>query len=176
MYETPSEYKKLCQAINKAEETKGFGKTLVNVETILTLAEAIGLKDEPITVGWVLLAGTPTPSERLNYLTSDPRRMIANARQFIPLNSRFAWEAELVRYARIPLAHRNYNIAGVHLDTQIVDACKIEPPPHPEHLEIYGRILSQPLDFRRYGPRRPSANESYTFRVNEGDDVQRGEV
>ncbi|MEP7287812.1 MAG: hypothetical protein ABI947_18815 [Chloroflexota bacterium] len=176
MYETPSEYKTLCKAIDKAPETVGQGKLLVNVEAVLTLAEALGLADEPITVGWVLLAGTPTPNERLNSLTPDQRRMIANARQFIPLNSRFAWEAALVQYAGIKAEHRNYNIVATDLDTQIIGAYKSEPLRHPAHIQQYEQMLATALPFRRYSPHRPKANETYTFTITTKTDVQRGEV
>src|SRR5438093_10464008 len=99
MYKAPSEYTDLVKAINQAPETHGYGKVLVNVEAILTLAEVLELHDEPITVGWVLLSGTPTPDERLRFLTAEQSRAIANARQFVPINSRFAWESALMEYA-----------------------------------------------------------------------------
>ncbi len=177
MYEKPAEYKDLKDAINGIPEMDGLSAVVVHVETILTLAEALGLDDEPITVGWVLLSGTPTPDPRLSNLDPDQRRMLANARQFIPLNSRFAWEAALRQYAGIKQKeHLNYDIAPTSLDEQIINARKFNPPHHPEHLHDYQQMLSKPLNIRHDSPHRPEANQDYTF-VNSGKaGIQHGKV
>ncbi len=104
MYKPPVAYTRLVRAIDNAPETWGRGAVLVGVELVLTLAEDLGLGDEPITVGWALLTGTPMPNEALRSLRADQRRMVAQARQFIPFNSRFAWEGALKTYAQIERA------------------------------------------------------------------------
>jgi hypothetical protein len=177
MYEKPAEYKDLIAAINAIPDMNGLGPVVVNVEAVLTLAELIGQDDEPVTVGWVLLAGTPTPDNRLRDLRPDQRRMIANARQFIPLDSRFAWDAALRQYANIKQKeHLNYDIAPTNLEEQIIAARKCNPPHHPEHIHDYHQMLSRPLKFRHDSPHRPAANTPYTFVVSGKDSVRHGKV
>jgi hypothetical protein len=166
MYEPPSEYTNLVEALNNAPATAGCGKTIVNVEIVLRLAENLGVSDEPITVGWVLLAGTPIRNEKLRCLTPKQRHMLANARQLIPLNSRFAWEAALRDYTLIPTEHRNYDFESTDLAERIIDACKVEPRPYPTHINLYDRVLSAQLGFRLYDLHRPITNKLYTFMVD----------
>ncbi len=176
MYEAPSDYKSLIKAIDNAPQTLGAGKTLVNVETTLYLAEILGFGDEPITLGWVLLCGTPTPGDYLNHLTAEQRHMIANARQLISLESRFAWESELRQYARIPAEHRNYSkIVAANLAEQMIESSKADSLPHPEYLDIYRQMLTASLRFERESPLHPKAKETYTFTVS-ADGVQHGRV
>jgi len=177
MYKKPQSYKALVRAINATPDTKGEGEMLVHVEATLYLAELLHLDDEPVAVGWALLDGTPMPDRRLASLSSEQRRMLANARQIIPLNSRFAWEQALARYARIPLIHRNYEIVtsrGFH--EQIINACKRDPVPHAEHLDIYEQMLTVALEFQHRAPTFPQANSSVSFFINSDGHVQRGTV
>ncbi len=163
MYEKPSSYTTLVRAINNAPDTYCYGAVFVNVELTLTLLENLGLLDEPITVGWVVLSGTPMPNEKLNQLSPDQRRMVANARQIVPLDSRFAWEEALRQYARIPPAQRNYDIEAKLLDKQILDGCKANPERRPAYIEKYNQILSATLRFKAHAPNKPVAKEQYTF-------------
>jgi hypothetical protein len=176
MYKPPVAYTDLVRAIDHAPETWGRGAVLVGVELVLTLAEDLGLGDEPITVGWALLTGTPMPNEALRSLTADQRWMVAHARQFIPFNSRFAWEAALKTYAQIERTHRNYDIAVTHLDEQIINARKIDPLPHPEYIDSYRNMLTEPLAFKQAAQRRPESNKFYTVVITTENGVQRGRV
>jgi len=177
MYDPPPLYRSLINAIgNTPNIGRKLGETLVNVELVFTLAEALNVHDEPITVGWVLLAGTPTPSDKLEYLSPEQRAMLAHARQIVPLDSRFAWEAALREYAAIPLEYRNYRVTTNDLDEQIIDACKIDPLPHPDYIEKYKTILTTPLAFQRIKARFPEANTIYNFFAETDKGRKRGQV
>ena len=177
MYGRPPSYTELIKAINATEETRKFGATQVNVELVLTLIGELGLGDEPITVGWALLSGTPLPSDRLSSLTDTRRRMLANARQIVPLASRYAWESALRDYALIPETYRNYQIAGQKLDQQIFDGCQLPLPPCPDYFQIYREILTESLTFVSTNRRQVLADESYTITVrDEQTGIHQGRV
>lgn len=150
MYET-NWYEKLrtkLQAADDAHELRGQGTTLLQVELGLRLLEKLDLRDEPVTVLWVLLSGLPIPDPRLKRFTVEQKRMVANARLLLPFHSRFGWEDALRDYSYVPEHWRAYQVNRENLDRQLVDNARIEDS-HMERLSVYDETLDGRLPYRQ---------------------------
>lgn len=176
MYQTPAAFTRLIKDISEAPETENQGTLIIRVETGLHLATLLGLDDEPITVGWFLLSGTPTINRRLNRLNGEERRMLAVGRQIIPLNSRFAWEAALREYSTLPSQHRNYEFVATDLDKQIINACRAGNSATHERLKTLGQILNGELQPSEVKVRYPQPDKSYRVMINTETGWQYGNV
>ena len=100
-------------------------RLLLEVELAFALMEYLELNDEPITVVWAILSGMFIKHPRLENLSAEKRRAIANCRQIVPFSSRFNWLNALRDYKRnIPQSWRNYDFDLQDLDNQIIDAAR----------------------------------------------------
>ena len=121
-------YKKLGKQLKKDDanqEIRGQETLLLRVELGLRLLERLELRDEVITVLWVLLSGLPIPDPRLEQLDKQQRLALANARVLLPFSGRFSWEAALRAYANIPKHWRSYDVQPEQFDRQVVDNARI---------------------------------------------------
>ena len=123
MYDRRSWYSPLVEQI-KAQDADGTLKgkyiLLLQVELGLWLLERLDLRDEAITVLWVLLSGLPIPDTRLSTLDQQQRHIIANARILLPFSGRFNWENALRTYATIEEKWRSYRVHPDTLENQVV--------------------------------------------------------
>lgn len=123
MYDRSAWYGPLVEQI-KAQDAdgtlKGIYTLLLQVELGLWLLERLELRDEAVTVLWVLLSGLPIPDTRLNTLNKQQRHAIANARILLPFSGRFNWENALRTYATIEEKWRCYRVHPENLEQQLV--------------------------------------------------------
>src|SRR5690606_12302489 len=112
-------YAKLRRQLQRADqenEIQGRDTLLLQVELGLRFLELMDLRDEPITVLWVLLGGLPIPDPRLTKFSELQKRILANARILLPFHSRFGWEDSLKAYADIPEHWRAYRVQADELE------------------------------------------------------------
>lgn len=136
---------------------------LLQVELSFALMECLNLDDEPVTAVWAILSGMPLYHPTLQNLTPEQRRAIANARQIIPLSSRFAWlNALRIYFQRIDAYERNYNLENLeNLDDKIINACK--EIRHPNHQQLYEICLREILPFHHVNINQVQADKKYQF-------------
>ena len=129
MYKVPKKFDKLVRELSSRFAcSTSDARQFIYIELTLYLAEQLKLDAEPLNIGWVLLSRMPLNHPLLNNLSAQQRRMLANAAQIVPLSSRYAWEAALLRYKNISLGHRLYEYsAEVPFDKQMIDLCRQEP-------------------------------------------------
>jgi pPIWI RE three-gene island domain Z len=127
------------------EET--LAKLLLQVELGFALTEYLQIDDEPVTVVCEILSKTLIRHPRLENLSPESNRAIANARQIVPFSSRFSWLNALQDYMRkIPQEWRNYNFDPQDLDNQIINAAKNLQ--QQANQTIYDFCLRTQLEFR----------------------------
>jgi hypothetical protein len=137
-------------------------RLLLQVELGFALMEYLDLDDEPVTVVWAILSGMFIKHPKLEDLSSEKRRAIANCRQIVPFSSRFNWLNALRDYIRnIPESWRNYDFDIQDLDNQIINAAKNLQ--QPIHQGIYERCLTAELDYRSRNREQVSASIYYQF-------------
>lgn len=161
MYDRSAWYKPLVEQtkVQDADETlKGQYVLLFQVELGLWLLERLELRDEAITVLWVLLSGLPIPDARLNTLDQQQRHAIANARILLPFSGRFNWENALRTYAAIEEKWRCYRVHPEELEKQLVYNLHT----HQERFTTYDAVLDGILPF---APRTitPATVAAYCF-------------
>lgn len=139
-------------------------RLLLQVELGFALMEYLELDDEPITIVWAILSGIFIKHPRLENLSQEKRKAIANCRQIIPFSSRFNWLNALRDYIRhVPENCRNYDFDIQDLDNQIIDAARnIQQG---TNRNVYENCLTAQLNYR---PREPKpkpvkANQYYQF-------------
>ena len=137
MYDRSAWYGPLVEQI-KAQDADGTLKgkyvLLLQVELGLWLLERLELRDEAITVLWVLLSGLPIPDTRLSTLDKQQRHAIANVRILLPFSGRFNWENALRTYATIEEKWRCYRVHPEELEKQVVYNLQS----HQERFPAYG--------------------------------------
>ncbi len=146
MYDRSAWYRPLIEQIKAqdANETlKGKHALLLQVELGLWLVERLELRDEAITVLWVLLSGLPIPDTRLSTLDKQQRHAIANARILLPFSGRFNWENALRTYATIEEKWRCYRVHPEELEKQVVYNLQS----HQERFIAYDAVLDSILPF-----------------------------
>ena len=88
MYATPEPLEQLRKSIREELEEHGYDKSLaqsiIEVELGFELLFLLGLEDEPVTVLWVLLSGTPLRHPKLQALSPEQRKALATARVLLP--------------------------------------------------------------------------------------------
>lgn len=129
LFEPPAGFtgrtQELKDQIPELEKKPAERRLLLQVELGFALMEYLELDDEPVTVVWAILSGMFIKHPRLENLSSEKRRAIANCRQIVPFSSRFNWLNALRDYIRhIPLSWRNYDFDIQDLDSQIIDAAR----------------------------------------------------
>ena len=142
MYDRSAWYGPLVEQI-KAQDADGILKDkitlLLQVELGLWLLERLELRDEAITVLWVLLSGLPIPDARLSTLDKQQRHAIANARILLPFSGRFNWENALRTYATIEEKWRCYRVHPEELEKQRVYNLQS----HQERFLVYDAVLDE---------------------------------
>ena len=141
----------------------------MQVELGLALMEQLELDDEPVTAVWAILSGMFIRHPRLQNLSPEDRRAIANTRQIVPFSSRFNWLNALRDYKKnIPEGWRNYDFDIQDLDNQIIDGKKnIQQP---IHQSIYERCLTAELNYRLRERKEVEAGIYYQFESETKED------
>lgn len=135
---------------------------LLQVELGFALMEQLGLDDEPITGVWAILSGMFIRHPRLQNLSIEDRRAIANVRQIVPFSSRFNWLNALHDYIKnIPENWRNYDFDLQDLDDQIINAAK--NPQQEANQSIVEGCLSATLQYRSRKRDRVKSATYYQF-------------
>ena len=160
LFKPPAEFEQRIEALKEKQVTEPG--LLLQVELGFALMEQLGLDDEPVTAVWAILSGMPIRHPRLQNLSPEDRRAIANARQIVPFSSRFAWLNALRDYMRnIPEDRRNYDFDIQDLDNQIINTAKNLQ--HEANQSFYERCLSAELEFRRRERKQVKAKTYYQF-------------
>ena len=176
LFERPQSYERcLKQLKDRLVENPSI---LLNVELGFALMEFLNLDDEPITAVWAILSGIPLRHPRLENLTPEQRRAIANARQIIPFSSRFAWlNALRIYFRRIPERERNYiveDFGKLDEDDIIINACKQVRHENREH--IYTSLLHERLSFRESKQKSAKADRLYDFYAHTDERIVKVQV
>ncbi len=129
LFEPPESFTRriteLKKQIPELKDKPAERRLLLQVELGFALMEYLELDDEPVTIVWAILSGMFIKHPRLENLSQEKRRAIANCRQIIPFSSRFNWLNALRDYIRhVPQNWRNYNFDIQDLDNQIIDAVR----------------------------------------------------
>lgn len=167
MYST-NWYAKLLRRLKEEDsdnELRGREALLLQVELGIRLLELLDLRDEPLTVLWVLLSGLPIPDSRLLALDTSQKRMVANARMLLPFHSRFGWEDTLREYAAIPRHWRAYRVQGQHLERQLVDNAR-RLGQHDERMDVYDDHLQSELAFSCRSVKEAKLGQTVNFMLN----------
>ena len=166
LFAPPPSYQARLTTLKDKDRLGENAVILLNVELGFALMECLNLDDEPVTAVWAILSRIPLRYPTLQNLTPEQRRAIANARQIIPLSSRFAWlNALRIYFRRIPEHERNYIVDNVknldNLDDVIIHACKRIQ--HQNHQQIYIMCLRETLCFREFEKRNVEPDKFYHF-------------
>lgn len=138
------------------------GNLLLQVELGFALMEKLELDDEPVTVIPAILSGMFIRHPKLDNLTKEKRKVIANCRQIIPFSARFTWLNALQDYIRnIPKNWRNYDFDVKDLDNQIIEASKNLQQQTNYH--ICQQCLTATLEYRQRESQQVKANTYYQF-------------
>jgi pPIWI RE three-gene island domain Z len=123
LFEPPVEFTNRVNTLK--EQSVKESELLLQVEIGFALMEQLGFDDEPITAVWAILSSMFIRHPRLQNLSAEDRRAIANTRQIVPFSSRFNWLNALRDYIRnIPDNWRNYDFDIQDLDDSIINATK----------------------------------------------------
>ena len=181
MYAKPEPLEQLVKDIRQELEDHSedgrLAPLVVNVELGFELLFTLGLEDEPITVLWVLLSGTPLRHPRLERLSQDQHKALATARVLLPgFASRGGWEKALLEYARIPTQRRQYQLDPDKLQEWLVDSALPfegddswlaaesyrDKQSHPNRRAPLHKALTETLFFKHYSADYAAAGE-YVF-------------
>ena len=166
LFEPPASFSNritdLKDQIPELENKPAERRLLLQVELGFALMEYLELDDEPVTVVWTILSGMFIRHPRLENLSQEKRRAIANCRQILPFSSRFNWLNALRDYIRhIPESWRNYDFDVRDLDNQIIDAARnIQQE---TNRNICQGCLTAELNYRRRNRGQVSAGIYYQF-------------
>jgi len=128
------------------EET--LAELLLQVELGFALTEHLQIDDEPVTVVCEILSKTLIRHPKLQNLSPESKRAIANTRQIVPFSSRFSWLNALRDYrSKIPQNWRNYDFEPQDLDNQIINAAKNLQ--QQANQNTYDLCLRTQLEFRK---------------------------
>ncbi len=173
LFEPPGEFERRIAALKRRGVNEA--RLLLQVELGFALMEHLGLDDEPVTVVWAILSGMFIRHPRLENLSEENRRAIANARQIVPYSSRFNWLNALRDYIRnIPQGWHNYDFDIRDLDNQIIEGAKCLQ--HQNHQTIYENCLSATLNYRERERKKVEAGTYYQFESATKDEPVRLQV
>ncbi|MGK7958218.1 MAG: hypothetical protein AB4063_23625 [Crocosphaera sp.] len=163
LFKPPSRFENRIEDLEGiADLEKTLATLLLQVELGFALTEYLQIDDEPVTVVCEILSRTPIRHPRLQNLSAEDRRAIANCRQIIPYSSRFGWLNALQDYIRkIPQEWRNYDFDPQNLNNQIIEAAKTLRQQY--HQTIYDFCLITQLEFRRRDRQQAEARTYYQF-------------
>lgn len=141
LFEPPLEFQNRLEALKDQGLEQTRAESLLWVELGFALMEQLELDDEPVTAVWAILSGMPITHPRLQNLSAEEQRAIANARQIVPYSARFTWLNALRDYIRDNRLTnwRNYHLDIQNLDEQIISAAK--KLRHEAHQNLYERCL-----------------------------------
>jgi hypothetical protein len=180
MYTAPESFNNLIRDLTKdLEGSVEKARLLTYVELTLTLAVHLGLDNEPVNIGWVLLSRIPVHHLLLKQLSPQQQRMLSNSAILVPLSSRFAWESALLRYTRDCPSHvRLYDVSlDKRLDEQPLILCRKSPCPDTFREEKYLEILTSQLPYEKRKRRHTRSGETYRVRVRDVQgNAQHGQV
>ncbi|HAX76899.1 MAG TPA: hypothetical protein DCY88_13920 [Cyanobacteria bacterium UBA11372] len=160
LFEPPADFTNRIAALQEQDVPEP--ELLLQVELGFALMEKLGLDDEPVTAVWAILSGTFIKHPKLQNLSAEDRRAIANARQIVPFSSRFHWLNALRDYRRrIPENWRNYDFDIQYLDNQIIGSAKNLQ--QQANQCIYERCLTATLNYRRRERDRVEDDTYYQF-------------
>ncbi|BAZ46763.1 hypothetical protein NIES4102_38030 [Chondrocystis sp. NIES-4102] len=160
LFEPPADFTKRIEELKDQVKER---RLLLQVELGFALMEYLEADDEPVTVVWAILSGTFIRHPKLNNLSPEKRRAIANCRQIIPFSSRFDWLNALRDYiSNISQSWRNYDFDIQNLDNQIIDAAKNIR--QPIHQNIYEGCLTAKLNYRKSKSPPVEAGTYYQFK------------
>ncbi|MEG4250286.1 pPIWI_RE_Z domain-containing protein [Microcoleus sp. Pol10D4] len=146
LFEPPADFTNRIAALE--EQGVQEPKLLLQVELGFALMEKLGLDDEPVTAVWAILSGMFIKHPKLQNLSAEDRRAIANARQIVPFSARFNWLNALRDYRRrIHANWRNYDFDIQNLDNQIIYGAKNLQ--QQANQCIYEKCLTATLSYRR---------------------------
>ncbi|MDJ0579332.1 hypothetical protein [Crocosphaera sp.] len=166
LFEPPASFRNRIQdlkdQIPELKDKPAERRLLLQVELGFALMEYLELDDEPVTVVWAILSGMFIKHPRLENLSQEKRRAIANCRQIVPFSSRFNWLNALRDYIlHVPKSWRNYDFDIQDLDNQIIDASRnIQQR---TNRNICENCLSAELKYRTREYKYVSENEQYMF-------------
>ncbi len=163
LFKPPTRFENRIEELKEvADLEKTLAKLLLQVELGFVLTEYLQIDDEPVTVVCEILSKTPIRHPRLQNLSVEARRAIANTRQIIPYSSRFGWLNALQDYIRkIPEDWRNYDFNPQDLDNQIIEAAKNLRQQYNQ--TIYDFCLTTQLEFRSRTRQQAEAGTYYQF-------------
>ena len=183
MYDEPQGLKNLIKVISRELREKNWSRDnkqdsratywtarlIAQVELGLELLTALDLRGEPIAVLWVILSGTPLRDTKLQHLTLNQRRMIANARLILPgYAGRYGWENALQNYIDDVGAEfriRRYDFDSDKPETKL-DNC-FSDTPRDERVAVYQEALTIKLDYKHRTQRDyAEANVDYEFKAH----------
>ncbi len=162
LFEPPDYFTKRISALK--EQGVKEPELLLQVELGFALMEKLGLDDEPVTAVWAILSGMFIRHPKLQNLSVEDRRSIANVRQIVPFSARFNWLNALRDYMsmrNIPKNWRNYNFDILDLDNQIINAARNLQ--QKANQSIYERCLIATLSYRKRGRKQVKTREYYQF-------------
>lgn len=170
LFEPPKSFTNRIEGLHRRGLERSKARLLLQVELGFALMEFLQLDDEPVTAVWAILSRMPLRHLRLQNLTREQRRAIANARQIIPYSARFTWLNALQTYIQnIPLEHRNYTLTTEYLqdlNQRIINAYKQER--HAVHQALYEDCLTTQLTFALRERNQVAADNLYEFNAETG--------
>ena len=160
LFELPNCFTKRIDALKDKGVTEP--ELLLQVELGFALMELLGLDDEPITAVWVILSGMFIRHPKLQNLSTEERRAIANVRQIVPFSARFNWLNALRDYIKnISESSRNYDFDIQDLDNIIINAAKNLK--QAANQDIYERCLTDTLIYCQRSREQVEAGKIYQF-------------
>ena len=168
LFEPPASFSDRISELKKDYEITE-ARLLLEVELAFALMEYLELDDEPVTVVWAILSGMFIKHPRLENLSAEKKRAIANCRQIVPCSSRFNWLNALRDYKRnIPQSWRNYDFDLQDLDNQIIDAARNIR--QGRNRNICQSCLTAELNYRHREGAEVSVGVYYKFEAETGED------
>ena len=160
LFELPNCFTKRIDTLKDQGVTEP--ELLLQVELGFALMERLGLDDEPITAVWVILSGMFIRHPKLQNLSIEERRAIANVRQIVPFSARFNWLNALRDYIKnTSKGSRNYDFDIQDLDNIIINAAKNLK--QAANQDIYERCLTDTLIYRQRERRNVKSATYYQF-------------
>ncbi|MEL7407236.1 MAG: DUF3962 domain-containing protein, partial [Cyanobacteria bacterium J06558_2] len=163
LFKPPARFENRIEELEDlADLEKTLAKLLLQVELGFALTEYLQIDDEPVTVVCEILSKTPIRHPRLQNLSAEAKRAIANTRQIVPYSSRFGWLNALQDYIRkIPEDWRNYDFNPQDSNNQIIAASKNLRQQY--HQTIYDFCLTTQLEFRSRTRKQAESATYYQF-------------
>lgn len=173
LFEPPAEFTNRIAALK--EQGILEPELLLQVELGFALMEKLGLDDEPVTAVWAILSGMFIKHPKLQNLSAEDKRAIANVRQIVPFSARFDWLNALRDYMRnIPDNWRNYNFDIQNLDNQIIYGAKNTQQLANQY--IYEICLTATLNYHRRRIQQVKPDEYYQFEAETKEETVRLQV